>query len=166
MIYRSMMTSSNGNIFRATGHLCEEFTGPRWIPLTKASAAEFWCFLWSLNKRLSKQSWGWWFGTLSCPLWRHCNAVSDHLHWKPWVPLMPTLSSIRCHQWRQSWHYENLLFFSVKVHWWSNSIHPFFLGTCTWMANVHQSLTKHNNKWNKHRITKSAIKDTGFNYIM
>ena len=26
-----------------------------------------------LNKRLSKQSWGWWFETLSCPLWRHCN---------------------------------------------------------------------------------------------
>ena len=24
-----------------------------------------------LNKRLSKQSWGWWFETLSCPLWRH-----------------------------------------------------------------------------------------------
>ena len=26
-----------------------------------------------LNKRLGKQSWGWWFETLSCPLWRHCN---------------------------------------------------------------------------------------------
>ena len=26
-----------------------------------------------LNKRLSKQSWDWWFETLSCPLWRHCN---------------------------------------------------------------------------------------------
>ena len=26
-----------------------------------------------LNKRLSKQSWGWWFETLSCPLWLQCN---------------------------------------------------------------------------------------------
>ena len=26
-----------------------------------------------LNKRLSKQSWGWWFETLSRPLWRRCN---------------------------------------------------------------------------------------------
>ena len=26
-----------------------------------------------LNKRLSKQSWGWWFKTLSSPFWRHCN---------------------------------------------------------------------------------------------
>ena len=23
--------------------------------------------------RLNKRSWGWWFETLSCPLWRHCN---------------------------------------------------------------------------------------------
>ena len=27
-----------------------------------------------LNKRLSKQSWGWWFETLLCSLWRHFNA--------------------------------------------------------------------------------------------
>ena len=39
-----MMTSSNGNIFCVTGHLCGEFTGPRWIPHTKASDAELWCF--------------------------------------------------------------------------------------------------------------------------
>ena len=26
-----------------------------------------------LNKRLSKQWWGWWFETPSRPLWRHCN---------------------------------------------------------------------------------------------
>ena len=28
-----------------------------------------------LNKRLSKQSWGWWFETLSHPLWRHRNEL-------------------------------------------------------------------------------------------
>ena len=42
-----MMTSSNENIFRVTGHLCGEFTGQRWIPRTKARDAELWCFLWS-----------------------------------------------------------------------------------------------------------------------
>ena len=26
-----------------------------------------------LNKQLSKQSWGWWFETPPCSLWRHCN---------------------------------------------------------------------------------------------
>ena len=30
-----MMMSSNGNIFRVTGHLCGEFTGIRWIPAQK-----------------------------------------------------------------------------------------------------------------------------------
>ena len=30
-----------------------------------------------LNKRLSKRSWGWWFETLSRPLWRHHNAFGD-----------------------------------------------------------------------------------------
>ena len=28
-----------------------------------------------LHIRLSKQSWGWWFETLSRPLWRLCNAI-------------------------------------------------------------------------------------------
>ena len=79
------MTSSNGNIFRVrpTGHLRWEFTGPWWIPRTKASDAELWCFFdLRLNKRLSKQSWGWWFETLSRPLWRHCNGPPVwSLHW-------------------------------------------------------------------------------------
>ena len=30
-----------------------------------------------LNKRFRKQSWGWWFETLSLPLWRHCNVTSN-----------------------------------------------------------------------------------------
>ena len=37
------------------------------------------------NKRLSKQWWGWWFETQSCPLWRQCNAIlifhSIPQHW-------------------------------------------------------------------------------------
>ena len=49
-----MMTSSNGNIFRVTGPLCGEFTCHR-------------------HKRLVTQSWGRWFETPSCLLWRHCN---------------------------------------------------------------------------------------------
>ena len=47
MYHCFVMTSSNGNIFRVTSHLCGEFTGHRWIPHTKASDAELWCFLWS-----------------------------------------------------------------------------------------------------------------------
>ena len=48
--FHYMMTSSNGNIFRVTEHLCGEFTGPRLIPHTKASDAELWWFLWSASE--------------------------------------------------------------------------------------------------------------------
>ena len=34
-----------------------------------------------LNERLSKQSWGWWFETLSRPLWRHSNDVGNTFLW-------------------------------------------------------------------------------------
>ena len=71
-----MMTSSNGNKFRVTGHLCGEFTGHRWISAQRPMTRSFDVFFdLRLNKRLSKQSWGWWFETLSCSLWRHCNVV-------------------------------------------------------------------------------------------
>ena len=45
----AMMTSSNGNIFRVTAPLCGEFTGPRWIPHTKASDAELFSLIGFLN---------------------------------------------------------------------------------------------------------------------
>ena len=87
--YHHMMTSSNRNIFRVTGHLCGEFIGPRWNPRTKASDAELNVFLdLRLNKRLSKQSWGWWFETLPHPLWLHSTDFADllicieHILWK------------------------------------------------------------------------------------
>ena len=38
-----IMTSSNGNIFRITGHLCGDFTVHRSMPCTKASDTEL-CF--------------------------------------------------------------------------------------------------------------------------
>ena len=47
-----LMTSSNGNIFRVSGTLCEEFTSHRWIPLTKTS--ELWCFLWSASEQTAE----------------------------------------------------------------------------------------------------------------
>ena len=34
----------------------------------------------ALNKRFSKQSWGWWFETPSRPWWRHCNVVSRYMY--------------------------------------------------------------------------------------
>ena len=58
---RHMMTSSNRNIFRLTGPLCGEFTGHRWICLTRGSDAELWCFLWFapwINGRINNREAG------------------------------------------------------------------------------------------------------------
>ena len=72
-----MVTSSNGNIFCVTGPLWGESTGHRWIPLTKVSDAELWCFpLSAPEKRLDKQKRCRWFETPSRSLWRHCNGTS------------------------------------------------------------------------------------------
>ena len=71
----SMMTSSNGNTFRVTGPLWGEFTGPGEFPTQRPVTRSFDVFFdLRLIKRLSKQTWGWWFETPSWPFWRHCNA--------------------------------------------------------------------------------------------
>ena len=77
-----MMTSSNGNIFRVTGPLCGEFTGPGEFPTQRPVTRSFDVFFdLRLNKRLSKQPWGWWFETLSWSLWRHGNVLKSwHVH--------------------------------------------------------------------------------------
>ena len=68
------MTSSNGTIFRVSGPLCGEFTGPGEFPAQRPVARSFDVFFdLRLNKRLSKQPWGWWFETSSWSLWRQCN---------------------------------------------------------------------------------------------
>ena len=59
-ICKIMMTSSNGNIFRVT--------------VTRNFDVFF-----DLHpkERLSKQWWGWWCETLSCPSWRHRNVTEN-----------------------------------------------------------------------------------------
>ena len=75
-IVQFMMTSSNGNIFRVTGPLCGDFTGPGEFlaqrPVTRSFDV---FFLLRLNKRLSKQPRGWWFETAPWSLWRQCNVL-------------------------------------------------------------------------------------------
>ena len=90
-----MMTTSNGNIFRVKGPLCGKFTGPRWIPRTKASDAELWCFLWSASEQMiDYTSRCRWFGTPSRSSWCHCNEC----------------------KWNQNIHSKVL--YSLPQHWW------------------------------------------------
>ena len=93
--FRTMIASSNGNTFLVTGLLCEEFTGHRWIPHTKASDAEFWCFFdLHLNQHNNEQimeTLG--FFTPSRSLWRHGNAkgcqCDSSAHWTEAITSRP-----------------------------------------------------------------------------
>ena len=74
-----MMTSSN-ETFSELLALCagnSPVTGefPSQRPVTRSFDVFFDL---RLNKRLSKQSWGWWLETPSPPLWRHRNVVQYH----------------------------------------------------------------------------------------
>ena len=70
-----MMTSSNGNLFRITGPLSGESTGHRWIPLTKASNAELWYFLWSAPEQTADQ-------TIKTPvIWEAIALIMTSLYW-------------------------------------------------------------------------------------
>ena len=64
-----MHEASYGKIFRVTGPLCVcvcvgggggggggGSTGHRWIPLTKTSNAELWCFLWCAPEQKAEQT--------------------------------------------------------------------------------------------------------------
>ena len=73
---KCMMTSLNRNIFRVTGHLCGEFTGDRWIPRTKASDSELWCFL-----RSAPWINGWVNNREAGDLRRHCTHYDVILMW-------------------------------------------------------------------------------------
>ena len=71
-----MMTSSNGNIFRVTGHLCGNSPVPGEFPAQRPVTRSFDVFFdLYLNTPLSKQIWGWWIEMLSHPLWCHCNVT-------------------------------------------------------------------------------------------
>ena len=83
LIKNHMMTSSNGNIFCVTGHLCGEVPGS---PLNSPHKGEWrealtftlicvWINGWVNNG-------GWWFEMLSRPLWGHYNASRiSYVHW-------------------------------------------------------------------------------------
>ena len=85
------MTSSNGNIFRVTGLLCGEFTDDRWIPRTKASDAEHWCF------------------SLICAWingWVINGGVGDLSRHRAHYDVTVMMCNLQFHQWQQICHHD------------------------------------------------------------
>ena len=70
-----MMMSSNGNIFSVTGPLWGESTSHQWIPITKASDGELWCFLWSTPEQTAEQT------TKTPVIWDAIALIMTSLQW-------------------------------------------------------------------------------------
>ena len=80
----TMMTSSNGNIFRVTCPLWGKATGHGGFPSQRPVTRSFDNFIdLRLYKQLNKHSRHWWFETPLCSLWGRCNAEDQKC-----VPLM------------------------------------------------------------------------------
>ena len=98
------MTSSKGNIFRVTGPLCGNSLVTSKFPSQWPVTRSFDVFLdLRLNKRLSKQLWGWWFEMPSHSLWHHCKEVdingmiclkAYYIYHKAPTPPLPSLSAL------------------------------------------------------------------------
>ena len=133
------MTSSNGKIFRVTGHLCGEFTGPGEFPTQRPVTWRFDVFFdLRLNKRLSKQPWGWWFETLSWSLWRHCNARMFPRH------------CLNCHTncYRANWLFRHHAWWFLLLTFWklnhfeeTLTIFTFSLVSWLWDGVVHRNMS-------------------------
>ena len=128
----TMMTSSNGNIFRVTGPLCGEFTGPGEFltqsPVTRSFDVYFDL---RLNKRLNKQSRGWWFETLSRPFWRHRNGVYEvivlyalSLFAHRDEPPICSTETISWFRWQSKMHWYQVLHWRQMDFHWANHWKP------------------------------------------
>ena len=91
----SMMTTSNGNIFRVTSPLCGGFTGHRWFPHKRPVMPTLMWVRKSSNDR--------WFGTT----WRSCDVIVM----PQGIANTTTTQSGKTHS---SWY-----FVEYTVHWWT-----------------------------------------------
>ena len=79
-----------------------------------------------LNKRLSKQSWGWWFETLSRPLWRHRNAFNAYKFHTSHFLTFHIYANVKPHMslWKtfRPWLYSKLIFDQLQYSQWRNFV--------------------------------------------
>ena len=126
--------TSNENIFRVTAPCAGKSPVPSEFPAQRPVTRSFDVFFdLRLNKRLSKQTWGWWFETLSRPWWRHCNVIAvpgDVLPPKPsaGTAITKELTLFISKLFRQSW---------IRTFWWlERTIWP------TWFREILRYLRK------------------------
>ena len=79
-----------------------------------------------LNKRLSKQSWGWWFESLSRPLWRHRNEFNAYKFHTSHFLTFHIYANVKPHMslWKtfRHWLYSKLIFDQLQYSQWRNFV--------------------------------------------
>ena len=94
-----------------------------------------------LNKRLSKQSWGWWFETSSRPLWRHRNAPNTTGHFEAQAVCMNRGYAVGC-RYHTVQYTVRSRYIAVILLWRFHERHPIArpwgrdIGCCSWMQNL------------------------------
>ena len=77
-----------------------------------------------LNKQLSKQSWGWWFETLSRPLWRHSNEYLKHAR------------AMRIHFYTFGRHGHYIFRVQSNMYMYSSSVVSKITNVCDWFTHA------------------------------
>ena len=77
-----------------------------------------------LNKRLSKQSWGWWFKTPSHPLWRHCNGLAMWSIYHAELPREKSITSLS-----KVWTENSMMTFIFHIYMCTFLVHLSVLNT-------------------------------------
>ena len=133
-----MMTSSNGNISvlldicAGNSPVPGEFLAQR--PVTRTFDVFFDLHL---NRRLSKQSWGWGYEMLSCLLWRHCNVNSIIL--LPEIPLpwhqysTYVVIYVNTLAYRYFWHPHAAYFVARSRYLGQRKFHTIYTPFCLWL---------------------------------
>ena len=78
-----------------------------------------------LNKRLSKQSWGCWFESPSCPWWRHCNVHASN--WTIGMSKMRKNAIFPCVNTAYKWVRYRNCYSSFGRYWYIYATHNYVL---------------------------------------
>ena len=83
------------------------------------------------NKRLRKQSWGWWFETLSRPLWRHRNGTMSN----KWCTEKGQPQETRMDMWPSYFQHFSTTKIAKPASWLGNGkLHPRKTVGCSWSS--------------------------------
>ena len=122
-----------------------------------------------VNKRLSKQSWGWWFETPSCPLRQHSNDLgkieSNSYVGGPRSYLICIYGAMGPHQYTLGDHYLSIVLYQL-THlriYGACSAPSLYLNQCWLIVNW---TIRNKLQWNSNQNKRNVIHENAFEYVV